>query len=44
MLGYNKNYAKPALNCTLKDSKKTISVSEIKRRDRNNNIKEEINE
>ena len=30
-----------ALNCILKNSKKTISVLKIKRRDKNNNIKEE---
>ena len=30
-----------ALNCILKNSKRTISVLETKRRDRNNNIKEE---
>ena len=38
MLGYNKNYATLALNCTLNNSKGTISVSEIERRDRNNSI------
>ena len=39
MLGYNKNYATLALNYILKNSKRTISVSEIKKRCRNNNIK-----
>ena len=38
MLGCNKNYATLALNCTLKNSKRTISASEINRRCRNNNI------
>ena len=38
MLGYNKNYATPALNCTLKSSKRTLLISEINRRYRNNNI------
>ena len=33
MLGYNKNYTKLALNCMLKNSKETISVLEIKRKD-----------
>ena len=41
MLEYNKNYAILALNCILKNSKRKISVSEIKRRDRNNSMKEE---
>jgi len=40
MLGYNKNYTVLALNCTLKNSKRTILVLVIKRRYRNNNIKE----
>ena len=42
MLGYNKNYATLALNCTLnctlKNSKRILSVLEINRRYRNNNI------
>jgi len=38
MLGYNKNYATLALNCTLNNSKKTISALEINRKCRNNNI------
>ena len=38
MLGYNKNYAALALNCTLKNSKRRISALGIKRRYRNNNI------
>ena len=38
MLVYNKNYTILALNCTLKNSKRTISALEIKRRCRNNNI------
>jgi len=41
MLEYNKNFAILALNYILKNSKKIILMSEIKRRDRNNNIKEE---
>jgi len=41
MLGYNKNYAILALNCILKNSKKIVSVSGIKRKSQNNNIKEE---
>jgi len=41
MLEYNKNYVTLALNCMLKNSKKTILVSRIERRDRNNSIKEE---
>jgi len=40
MLGYNKNYVTLALNCALKNLKRTISVSEIERRSRKNNIKE----
>jgi len=40
MLRYNKNYIILALNCMLKNSKGIISVSEIKKRDRNNNIYE----
>ena len=39
MLEYNKNYVTLALNCILNNSKKTISVSENKRRGRNNDIK-----
>ena len=38
MLEYNKNYATLALNCILNNSKRTISVSDIERRDRNNSI------
>ena len=38
MLEYNKNYAILALNCILKNSKEIISVFEIDRRYRNNNI------
>ena len=40
ILGYNKNYATLALNYVLKNSKRTISVLEIERRSRKNNIKE----
>jgi len=39
ILGYNKNYATLAFNCVLKNSKRTISVLEIERRSRKNNIK-----
>ena len=39
MLKNNKNYATLALNCALKNSKKTISASETRRKCRNNNIK-----
>ena len=42
MLEYNKNYATLALNCVLNNLKKIILVSEIKKRDGNNSIKEEI--
>ena len=38
MLGYNKNYTILALNCMLKNSERTISVSGIHRRDRNKSI------
>ena len=38
ILGYYKNYATLAFNYILKNSKKTISASEINRRYRNNNI------
>jgi len=38
MLGCNNNYAVLALNCILKNSKETISVLEIKRRDKNKSI------
>ena len=38
MLGCYKNYVILAFNCVLKNSKRTISVSEINRRYRNNNI------
>ncbi len=41
MLGYNKHYVALALNHILKNSKGMISVSEIKRKSRNNNIKAE---
>ena len=41
MLGYNKHYIALAPNHVLKNSKKMILVSEIKRRSRNNNIKVE---
>jgi len=40
MLGYNKNYTTLALDYILKNSKRMILVSGIKRRDRNNNIRE----
>jgi len=43
MLGYNKNYAVLVFNYILKDSKRTISVSEINRRYKSNNIKEDYN-
>ena len=39
MLEYSKNYAILALNCILKNSKKTILALGIDRRYRNNNIK-----
>ena len=39
MLEYNKNYTTLALNYILKNSKRTISALEIKKMDRNNNIK-----
>jgi len=39
MLGYNKKYIVLALNSVLKNSKEMILVSEIKRRDKNNNMK-----
>ena len=38
MLGYNKNYATLALNCTLKNLKGTILASGVNRRCRNNNM------
>ena len=38
MLECNKNYATIALNCTLNNSNRMISASEIDRRCRNNNI------
>ena len=38
MLGYNKNYTTLALNCALKNSKKTILALVINRRCRNNII------
>jgi len=41
MLGCNKNYATIALNCTLKNLKRIILASEIKRKDNNSNIKKE---
>jgi len=41
MLRYNKNYVILVFNCTLKNSKRIISVTEIERRD--NNVKEKIN-
>ena len=41
MLRCNKNYTTLALNCILENSKEIISASQIKRRGRNNNIKEE---
>jgi len=41
MLGCKRNYIILALNCILKNSKRTISVSEIERRGRNNDIKED---
>jgi len=34
MLGYNKNYATLVFNCVLKNSKGTISVSGMYRRDK----------
>ena len=42
MLECNKNYATLVLNCTLMSSMGTLSVSEIDRRYRNNNILKEI--
>ena len=41
MLECNKDYATLALNCTLKNSKRTISVLEIGENSRENNIKED---
>jgi len=41
MLGSNKNYIILALNCMLNNSKETILALEIKRRGKNNNIKED---
>ena len=38
ILGYNKNYVTLPLNYILKNSKRTISVSEIERRSQKNNI------
>jgi len=38
MLGYNKNYVTLVLNQVLNNSKGTLSVSEINRRYRNNNM------
>jgi len=38
MLGYNKSYTTLAFNCTLKNSKRTLSMSGINRRHRKNNI------
>ena len=38
MLEYNKNYVILALNCTLKNSKRTLLMLEINRRCKNNNI------
>ena len=38
MLGYNKNYATLVLNCILKNLKRTLLVSGIKKRYRKNNI------
>ena len=43
MLECNKNYVILALNYALKNSKGTISASEINRMNRNNNIKEDYN-
>ena len=40
MLRCNKNYTTLALNCTLKNSKRTISALGIDKRYRNNNIEE----
>ena len=42
MLGCNKNYATLVLNCALKNSKRTLSVSGINKRYRINNIKRNI--
>jgi len=44
MLRYNKNYIILAFNCILNNLKRMISVSGIKKRDRNNNIKKGIYE
>jgi len=41
MLECNKNYATLIFNCVLKNLKRTISVLEIDRRYRKNNIKED---
>ena len=37
MLEYNKNYVILALNCALKNSKRTLPASEINKRYQNNN-------
>jgi len=42
MLECNKNYVILVLDCMLKNSKETISVLGIKKRDRNNSIKKNI--
>ena len=42
MLGYNKNHATLAFNCMLKNSNRSILVSEIERRNRKNNIQKNI--
>jgi len=44
MLEYNKNYVTLVLDCTLMNSMGTLSVSEIDRKYRNNNILKEIYE
>ena len=41
MLGCKRNYIILALHCILKNSKTIISVLEIEKRGRNNNIKED---
>ena len=43
MLEYNKNYVILVLNYILKNSRKTLSISEIDRRYKNNNIKNDQN-
>ena len=43
MLEYNKNYVILVLNYILKNSRKTLLISEIDKRYKNNNIKNDQN-